>query len=181
MASSCLRIPHQPYMIPAAHVSRPASHHARMAPDPHRTRLHHPLCVHPPPMAHPAAHGPSVTRAPARPSRMIVEQTKTCNASSPSGLIQCTEIPTPPGSPSYLELLRDSVFTLAPAGDMFESYRVWEAMEAGSIPIVDILDRVYKGARWHRLIAQRTHTRKKHHHPRQPAATHPPEQLPLAA
>ena len=37
---------------------------------------------------------------------------------------------------TYLELLRDSIFTLSPPGDVWDSYRTMEAIEAGSIPIV---------------------------------------------
>ena len=37
---------------------------------------------------------------------------------------------------SHLELLRSSVFTLCPPGDQWEDYRIYEAMEAGSIPVV---------------------------------------------
>ncbi len=37
---------------------------------------------------------------------------------------------------SHVELLRDSLFTLCPPGDQWEDYRVYEAMEAGSIPVV---------------------------------------------
>jgi len=36
----------------------------------------------------------------------------------------------------YEKQLRESVFVLAPAGDMWDSYRTWEAIHAGSIPIV---------------------------------------------
>ncbi len=48
---------------------------------------------------------------------------------------------------SYLELLRSSVFTLSPAGDVWEAYRTWEAMEAGSIPIVQEVPEVYAHCR----------------------------------
>ena len=37
---------------------------------------------------------------------------------------------------SYDEMLRSSVFTLSPPGDVWESYRMWEAVLSGSIPIV---------------------------------------------
>ena len=37
---------------------------------------------------------------------------------------------------SYVELMREAVFTLSPPGDLWEAYRTWEAMEAGSIPVV---------------------------------------------
>jgi len=37
---------------------------------------------------------------------------------------------------SYLNLLRESVFTLSPPGDLWETFRTYEAIEAGSIPIV---------------------------------------------
>eukprot|EP00322_Chrysochromulina_rotalis_P000658 CAMPEP_0115880548 /NCGR_PEP_ID=MMETSP0287-20121206/27939_1 /TAXON_ID=412157 /ORGANISM="Chrysochromulina rotalis, Strain UIO044" /LENGTH=938 /DNA_ID=CAMNT_0003336385 /DNA_START=211 /DNA_END=3023 /DNA_ORIENTATION=+ len=40
---------------------------------------------------------------------------------------------------TYLELLRDSIFTLSPPGDVWESYRTMEAIEAGSIPIVFVV------------------------------------------
>jgi hypothetical protein len=36
----------------------------------------------------------------------------------------------------YLQLLRDSIFTLSPPGDGWEAHRTYEAMEAGSIPVV---------------------------------------------
>lgn len=36
----------------------------------------------------------------------------------------------------YRDLLSESVYTLCPAGTNEESYRVWEALEAGSIPII---------------------------------------------
>jgi hypothetical protein len=36
----------------------------------------------------------------------------------------------------YVQLLRDSIFTLSPPGDVWEAYRTYEAMEAGSIPVV---------------------------------------------
>ena len=42
----------------------------------------------------------------------------------------------PPDRPDYLELLRSSIFSPSPAGDMWECYRTWEILEAGSIPIV---------------------------------------------
>tara|TARA_B110001452_G_scaffold237033_1_gene216652 strand:- start:2057 stop:3517 length:1461 start_codon:yes stop_codon:yes gene_type:complete len=37
---------------------------------------------------------------------------------------------------SYVDTLRDAAFTLSPPGDLWEAYRTWEAMEAGSIPVV---------------------------------------------
>eukprot|EP00579_Thalassiosira_antarctica_P016089 CAMPEP_0201933366 /NCGR_PEP_ID=MMETSP0903-20130614/31418_1 /ASSEMBLY_ACC=CAM_ASM_000552 /TAXON_ID=420261 /ORGANISM="Thalassiosira antarctica, Strain CCMP982" /LENGTH=137 /DNA_ID=CAMNT_0048473285 /DNA_START=68 /DNA_END=478 /DNA_ORIENTATION=- len=37
---------------------------------------------------------------------------------------------------SYIEVLLDSVFTLAPAGHNPECYRLFEAVEAGSIPVL---------------------------------------------
>ena len=37
---------------------------------------------------------------------------------------------------SYMEVLLDSVFTLAPAGHNPECYRLFEAVEAGSIPVL---------------------------------------------
>lgn len=36
----------------------------------------------------------------------------------------------------YLQLLQASAFTICPAGDMWDSYRAWEALHSGSIPIV---------------------------------------------
>jgi hypothetical protein len=36
----------------------------------------------------------------------------------------------------YVQLLTQSVFTLCPSGSNEETYRVWEALEAGSIPVV---------------------------------------------
>lgn len=45
---------------------------------------------------------------------------------------------------SYLELLRASVFTLSPPGDLWEAYRTYEAIAAGSIPIV-VANATYKG------------------------------------
>lgn len=38
---------------------------------------------------------------------------------------------------SYLDVLASSVFTLCPMGDLWESYRIYEAAELGSIPIVE--------------------------------------------
>eukprot|EP00966_Prymnesium_polylepis_P161200 3725121-Prymnesium_polylepis.1 len=40
------------------------------------------------------------------------------------------------GAISYLELLRASVFSISPPADLWESYRNYEAIEAGSIPVV---------------------------------------------
>ena len=37
---------------------------------------------------------------------------------------------------SYEELLRSSIFALSPGGDFWETYRTWEAIESGSIPVV---------------------------------------------
>jgi len=37
---------------------------------------------------------------------------------------------------SYVDTLREAMFTLSPPGDVWEAYRNWEAMEAGSIPVV---------------------------------------------
>ncbi|KAL1504010.1 hypothetical protein AB1Y20_010425 [Prymnesium parvum] len=48
------------------------------------------------------------------------------------------------GKISYLELLRASVFTLSPPGDLWEAYRTYEAIEAGSIPVV-VANQTYKG------------------------------------
>jgi len=39
----------------------------------------------------------------------------------------------------FNEVLQDSVFTLAPSGNNPEQYRIWEAMVAGSIPIIEDL------------------------------------------
>ena len=45
---------------------------------------------------------------------------------------------------SYLELLRSAIFTISPPGDLWEAWRTWEAMEAGSIPIVlEVADATY--------------------------------------
>ena len=38
---------------------------------------------------------------------------------------------------TFSEVVADSVFTLAPAGNNPEQYRIWEAMIAGSIPIIE--------------------------------------------
>jgi len=40
----------------------------------------------------------------------------------------------------YKLKLLDSVFTIAPPGVNPESYRIWEACEAGSIPVLEDLD-----------------------------------------
>jgi len=40
------------------------------------------------------------------------------------------------GNITFLELLRDSIFTLCPPGDVWESFRTMEAVETGSIPVV---------------------------------------------
>jgi hypothetical protein len=45
---------------------------------------------------------------------------------------------------TYLELLRSSVFTLSPPGDLWEAYRTYEAIAAGSIPVV-VANASYKG------------------------------------
>lgn len=37
----------------------------------------------------------------------------------------------------YVETLLDSLYTLCPSGNNFEQYRIWEALFAGSIPIVE--------------------------------------------
>ena len=42
-----------------------------------------------------------------------------------------------------MQVLGESVFTLAPAGHNFESFRLYEAVEAGSIPVIS-LDKDYK-------------------------------------
>ena len=42
-----------------------------------------------------------------------------------------------PTSTEYLPLLTSSTFTLCPAGKNPEQYRIWEAMMAGSIPIIE--------------------------------------------
>jgi len=36
----------------------------------------------------------------------------------------------------YLELLHESLFILCPPGDVWESYRIWEAVAAGSFPVI---------------------------------------------
>lgn len=41
------------------------------------------------------------------------------------------------GKLDYVETLQDSVFTLCPMGDLYESYRIWEAVELGSIPVLE--------------------------------------------
>jgi hypothetical protein len=53
------------------------------------------------------------------------------------------EYPTE-GLIGYPELLAHSVFTLCPPGDQWEEHRVYEAIEAGSIPIVAI-NHTYQG------------------------------------
>jgi hypothetical protein len=45
----------------------------------------------------------------------------------------------------YEQMLHESVFTIAPAGDMWDSYRTWEAIHAGSIPIVHAPNGTAKG------------------------------------
>ena len=37
-----------------------------------------------------------------------------------------------------------SVFTLSPPGDLYEAFRTWEAIEAGSIPVLVDTPGVYK-------------------------------------
>lgn len=37
---------------------------------------------------------------------------------------------------SYVELLSSSIFTISPPGDVWEAYRTYEAIEAGSIPVI---------------------------------------------
>jgi hypothetical protein len=37
---------------------------------------------------------------------------------------------------TYAELLQESVFTLSPPGDLWETYRTWEAIAAGSVPVL---------------------------------------------
>lgn len=37
---------------------------------------------------------------------------------------------------SFLELLRESIFSVSPPGDLWEAYRTWESIEAGAIPVV---------------------------------------------
>ena len=44
----------------------------------------------------------------------------------------------------YLDLLHDSVFSLSPDGHLWESYRTFEAMEAGSIPVI-VDNATYRG------------------------------------
>lgn len=43
-------------------------------------------------------------------------------------------------SQEYEQTLRDSIFTLCPAGKNPDQYRVWEAIMAGSIPIIELPD-----------------------------------------
>lgn len=38
---------------------------------------------------------------------------------------------------SYVDMMQDSVLTLCPSGNNFEQYRIWEAIFAGSIPVVE--------------------------------------------
>ncbi len=38
---------------------------------------------------------------------------------------------------AYVDALHDAVYTLCPSGNNFEQYRIWEALAAGSIPIVE--------------------------------------------
>ena len=40
------------------------------------------------------------------------------------------------GVTPYVEALRDAVAVLCPAGDDYETFRFWEALEAGAIPVV---------------------------------------------
>jgi hypothetical protein len=101
--------------------------------------------------------------APPRPARFLFEPTQSCvtiglSNSTGEQVSRCETFP-PPSGVDYLDLLRDSVFTLAPAGDMFETYRFWEAMEAGSIPIVDGIETDYKGcgAPVRHLLAETPH------------------------
>ena len=43
----------------------------------------------------------------------------------------------PPGDITpYVEALRDAIVVLAPAGDDLETFRFWEALEAGAIPVL---------------------------------------------
>ncbi|KAL1528769.1 hypothetical protein AB1Y20_010097 [Prymnesium parvum] len=44
---------------------------------------------------------------------------------------------------SYLGLLQQSIFSICPPGDLWETYRAWEAIEVGSIPILLDVQRVY--------------------------------------
>ena len=37
---------------------------------------------------------------------------------------------------SFLEMLRESIFSLSPPGDLWEAYRTWESIEAGAIPVI---------------------------------------------
>jgi len=47
---------------------------------------------------------------------------------------------------SYVEALQDSIFTLCPFGKNPETYRIWEAFETGSIPILRTYDPSSMGA-----------------------------------
>ena len=61
------------------------------------------------------------------------------NASAPPYVFEVWDVDrdaTPNETMPYLDLLRQSVFTLCPAGDLWDSYRAWESIHAGSIPIV---------------------------------------------
>ncbi len=44
---------------------------------------------------------------------------------------------------TYMQVLLDSIFTFAPAGHNFECFRMYEAVEAGSIPVISI-DKDYR-------------------------------------
>jgi hypothetical protein len=52
-------------------------------------------------------------------------------------------------SGSYAKILADSKFTLCPSGKNPEQYRIWEALSAGSIPIIEKVDDLIPGTFWH--------------------------------
>ncbi|KAJ0406415.1 hypothetical protein P43SY_007023 [Pythium insidiosum] len=50
---------------------------------------------------------------------------------------------------TYFDNLRQSVFTLCPMGKNPEQYRIWEALAAGSIPIIEDMPALEPGTFWH--------------------------------
>lgn len=68
------------------------------------------------------AHAPPL---PEWPRRYLVDMKEPSHPSYASGDVL-----------SYVDTLREAVFTLSPPGDVWEAYRTYEAMEAGSIPVV---------------------------------------------
>ncbi|KAL1500335.1 hypothetical protein AB1Y20_012999 [Prymnesium parvum] len=80
--------------------------------------------------------------APPRPAgeRFVFNVSMTCYADSTS---VCTKTPKEQMiNLTFSQLLGDSVLCLCPAGDMWDSYRMWEAMEAGTIPVVDDMNQI---------------------------------------